>query len=488
MRTQVTEHVPHRAASGAFYLGVAQCIRLALSIGSTVLVARLLTPAEYGVVAMTAPVIAFITMFQDMGLSVATIQKKNFDEDLSSSLFWINFAFSLFLSVVLLAVAPLVGDFYNDFRVEQVIRASGMTLIAAGLSIQHAAILNRSLKFGKIAFADIVGSFAGFLLTIIVAFLYKTYWALYFGALGGACAQSIALWCVCKFRPIRNFDTAGVRELFAFGGQITSFNVLNFFVRNIDNVIIGRMFGSAALGLYDRSYKLMMMPIQNINAPIARVLLPTLSRLQDDATNYRLTFLVPVRLIMLITAPGILALTWHSEITIRFLLGPGWGDAAQIFFWLGLTGLVQPVANMTGVLFISSGRTKALMNWGVFSAIVTVIGFLIGSYWGPAGIAASLFFTMIVRIPLLFHISAMPHGVSQKDLYKVQFESIVGAVGGCLVAGLIFHTQSGVELLICTIVFCYVVAFGIAALSASGRRMYANAFHFVTKTVIGFIG
>jgi polysaccharide transporter, PST family len=379
-------------------------------------------------------VVALITMFQDFGLSSAAIQRRSITPEQSSALFWINVFASLAIAALLLCLSPLVGLFYGDPRPGYVTAVSGVAIVLTGLGLQQSALLNREMRFGALSIVDIGAAAATFIASAVGALLLRSYWALVLGTICGALVQLTILWSRTRWRPSLRPSVRAGRDLFRYGSHVTAFNFLNFFVRNADNVLIARFAGAAPLGLYDRSYKLMMLPIQNLNGPLQRLLLPTLSRLQDEPARFRNAYRFAIMVLMLATAPGVAVATAFSDKLMPLLLGERWAGAAPIFFWLGLTGLIQPIANMTGVLFMSTGRTGLLMRWGLFSAVVTLAGFAVGLFWGAVGIAASLFLTAVVRLPLLFWLSTGDTAVRQRDLYAAQFLPLVGAAAAVLLA------------------------------------------------------
>lgn len=463
------------AVSGALYLGLSQFLRLFFTILSTIVISRLLTPDDYGVLASVGPVIAFITMFQDFGLSSATIQKHTITDVESNALFWINVLASIAIAVALVAIAPVVAWFYHDARAGYVTAAGAAGVLIGGFGLQQSALLNRHMRFAALSVLDIVNAAVTFFVASALAYLMRSYWALVLATLVGSAIQVGILWRISPWQPTFRVSVSGARGAVKFGGHVTGFNLVNFFVRNADNILIAKFDGVAAVGLYDRSYKLMMMPLQNLNAPVTRLLLPMLSRLQDDPARYRRTFVFATRAIMLASAPGITIAVALSDRLMPFLLGDRWTAAGPIFFWLGLTGLVQPIANMTGVLFISSGRTRTMLHWGWISALVTLAGFAIGLHWGAVGIAASLFATAIIRVPFLFALCASGGSVRQRDLYGAQCEPLIGCALAAALAIWLAPSFQMMPLLCLSMPAAYILAFATSLGSSEGRRTARRA-------------
>lgn len=414
------------AAQGALWLGAAQIVRIALTFLSTAFIARILRPDDYGVIAMVAPFFALIAMFQDFGLSTAAIQARRISAEQSSSLFWVNIVSSAFFSIIVVLVSPLIGWFYNDPRPGYAASVLGLGLLLSGLGLQHAALLNRQLRFSSLGSIEIIGLIVTYGSSMLLAVILRTYWALVLGTLAGSLAQNMLYWRLSDFRPSRP-RFRGIGSMARFGGHLTGFSLLNFCVRNLDDILVAKFAGANAAGLYDRSYRLMMMPIQNINGPVTRIIQPILARLQDEPERYRRIYGMAMRGVMLAIAPGVAVSAALSERLMPWLLGPQWKDAGPIFFWLGLTGLIQPIANLTGLLFITTGRGASLMRWGAVSAIITIIAFAFGIQWGALGVAKALFISALLRLPLLYSWSTSQTSVRARDLYGAQVEPLIGA-------------------------------------------------------------
>ena len=286
-------------ASGGMWLGLAQGVRVALTFVSAIVLARLLSPDDFGVIAMVAPVLALVAMFQDLGLSTATIQARTLDHRQSNAMFWLSLVVGM-LSAAIVAIAPLVGWFYGDTRAAWVTAAGGATVLVTALSLPAfgaaepgnalcLARVDRHLRTaGKLLGRDRAGYRLAELLGAVPRRARRCR-----GAKRGL------------FGAPRNFARAG-RVCGEDGRWRTSApmsrasaGLLNFCVRNVDNVLVAHHSGAAVAGLYDRSYRLMMMPLQNINGPLLRLLQPVLSRLRDEPERYRRNFVMATRAVML---------------------------------------------------------------------------------------------------------------------------------------------------------------------------------------------
>lgn len=471
------------AAAGMAFVGTSQAVRIIVTILSTIVVARILSPGDYGVVAMVAPVTAFLLLFQNLGLSQAAIQAKTLDDHQSNALFWLNMAASAAIMLVLLALSPVVAWFYHDPRPGYVTAASALTVLLSGSAIQHMALLNREMRFARLSAIDIATSLVGFAATVLAAFILRSYWALWIGTFVGSLVGRSLVWRSSRWRPSLKVSFAESWHLVRFGGSITGFNLINFLIRNLDNILIGRVWGPGALGLYDRSYRLMMFPLQNINAPLGRVVLPVLARLRDEPERYRRCYLLILRGLTLATIPAIAVAVATSDRLIPFLLGPRWSAASPIFFWLSLAAFLQPVGNSTGWLFMSSGRPGAMMRWAAFQMLMMVPAFVIGVQWGPVGVAAAYFLVLILLVPLLLIYCVRGTSLSVWDLYAASAPSFISA--GLIWIGLEWLTPkvSMAPLLCVAIPTAYAVNIAVLSLTSAGRESLSTMFALATSAL-----
>jgi PST family polysaccharide transporter len=417
-----------RAALGAFQIILSQGARVILTVSSTIAVARLLDPADFGVVAMAAPVMAFIWIFQDLGFNQAIVQRDTISDQQINAMFWIALIGSTAATAVMLLLSPAVGLFYGDIRAAHITAAFSANVLLAGTALQHSALLHREMKFGRLAAIDILAALVNFVVTVTAAYYLRNFWALWLGGFAGTTVNVILLWSLNKWRPKLHVSFSNIRNMVEFGANLTTFNLINFLHRNLDNILIARVWGAYQLGLYDQSYKLMMFPLQNISNPLARVMIPALSRLQNDPDRYRRTFLLALRVLLAITIPGIAVAASMSDRILPFLLGSQWADAGPIFFWLSLAALPQMVGNATGWLFISCGRARSLRNWGLFSGIVFVSGFVAGLPWGATGVARAYMLSMtLIIFPVLCVWATRGTPIATRDLYGVLIEPLGAA-------------------------------------------------------------
>ncbi|RWE05214.1 MAG: lipopolysaccharide biosynthesis protein, partial [Mesorhizobium sp.] len=227
------------------------------------------------------------------------------------------------------------------------------------------------------------------------------YWSLVLGPAVAAVVALGAAWLVVRWTPSRP-DFRVESEILSNGANLTGFNLVNFFSRNLDNILIGKYSGAIELGYYDRAYKLLLFPLQNITQPLTRVMVPLLSRIHEDKVRFRDLYVRTNWMLAAVTMPGIAALTLTSEQVVALLFGPRWTAVAPIFAWLGIASLMQSVSSTTGWIFICQGKTKAMFQWGAYSSLTTVASFVVGLHWGAVGVAAAYAISgYVLRVPVL---------------------------------------------------------------------------------------
>ena len=347
-----------------------------------------------------------------------------------STLFWVNVALSVLVGCVTAALAPAVAWFYGEPRLLAITAIYAFGLFFGGLTVQHEALLHRQMRFGVQSACEIIALLVTIAVTITLAWRGFGYWALVGGHLTMSFVYMVGIWTVCRWRPGWPARGSGVRALLRFGGNLTGFGVVNFFARNLDNMLIGRVWGSQQLGLYAKAYQLLTLPIDQINAPITTVAVPALSRLNDSPERYRRAYLRMIEKIAVLTMPGIALLIGTADWVVLVILGPRWTAAAHVFAAFGVAALIQPITNTTGWLFISQGRTDDMFRYGLVASTIIVAAIIGGLPWGALGVAgvyAVVWVTIIT--PLLFYWVGRKGPVRPRDFYITVAPAFCAALG-----------------------------------------------------------
>lgn len=387
--------------SGAITL-TSQAAKFVIQLGSTIILARILTPEDYGIMAMVVSITGFAGLFINLGLSTAVIQRAEINHAQVSTLFWINAGIGAFVMLLVASLSPVVAWFYQTPALKWLTLALSCNFLINGLAVQHHALLNRQMKFFSIAIIQVVGILAGILVAIIAAINGFGYWALVFNSLTVSGVSFIGGWFASGWLPGLPNRNSGVGEMIRFGSDIVGFNIINFFCRNLDNILIGRYCGSGALGLYSKAYQLLMMPITNLREPMNKVGMPALSRLQNEPEQYRKYYMKYVSLLSFLSMPLVAFLFIFSDNIIRLVLGDQWMGASILFKILAIVSFIQPVSSTRGLVLLTTGKSRRYLLLGIVSSITVIAAFIIGVQWGAIGVAAAyLVHTYLFLFPYL---------------------------------------------------------------------------------------
>jgi PST family polysaccharide transporter len=420
-----------RTARGGALAVSSQAFKFLITIGATAVMARLLTPQDYGLIGMVAFVTSFLSTYKDLGLAAATIQRPEVSFDQISTLFWINLGVSAGITVLTAGIAPLVAWFYGEPRLTAITVVTALGFIISGITVQHDALLRRQMRYVSLSIIGILSLISGYIVGIYLAWRGLSYWALVASQLAVALTTSILTFWFCRWVPGMPRKNTGVRSMMKFGGNLTGFATINFFSRNLDNLLIGRFWGAQQLGIYSRAYQLMMLPIDQINEPVTSVAVPALSRLEGNDEHYRLAYIRMLEKIAILTMPGIGLLLVTSDWVVAIILGPQWREVSDLLVILGIAGLVQPISNTTGWLFITQGRTQEMFHLGIISGPITIISIVAGLPWGAKGVAISYVGIHLLLINVIYFYIGRRGPVRTGDFYRT-----IGTFGlptGCAV-------------------------------------------------------
>ena len=477
----MTEPLPGQTTKTSRWLGITalgQAWRFLISFASAIILGRLLLPTDFGLLATLALVIAVIDLIRDLGFTQAIIQRPSITKTQANGLFWISMAVAGGMSLLLLISSSFIARFFNEPRLTKLLIAQAFTLLIAACAAQPYAFLNRQLKFNQIALIDAITSTTGLLVSATGAWLTHSYWAIFIGGVTQTLGNLILATYFSGWRPGRPTWDLHVAAMARFGAGVSVSNLANFLSRNTDNLLIAKADGPFQLGLYDRSYKLMLLPLTQVTAPMARVLVPVLSRLSDDPAAYKAVYFKTITFLMAITQPGLILAIAFSRPLILALLGPRWAGIPPIFSWLALAGLHQLVTSSLYWLMVSQGRARTLAILSGFNAVTTVTAFFVGLPYGPVGVAAAYAISdYLIRAPLNWWVAGRVGPVRSGELLK----SIGPHIAACLACALaveglsmLFKSPSLILLALCALP-AYGAYLAVLAMFGAKRSMLASA-------------
>lgn len=419
-----------RSVRGGVVTLSAQAAKFVLQLGSTAVLARLLTPADFGLIAMVTAITGFAALFKDLGLSQATVQRDKITHEQVSCLFWINVIASAGIGLVVAAMAPLVAWFYGEPRLMWVTVALGSTFILGGLTAQHTALLRRQMRYLPLAKIEIVSLLTGIIVAVAMAFAGADYWALVGMVAGSAAANMVGAWLASGWRPGGLRRQKGMRSLVGFGGNLTLANFGNHAREHVPLILVGYVSGTQSLAVYERAYRLLLHPLHQVVPPLAAVAIPALSRVQSDPERFpRAVRTLSVLTVSLSVPLSLIAITATPEIVAVFL-GPNWNDAATLLLLFSPLAVTQALSSVAIWTLTTSGGAVHVRRFSTLNAILAILSVAVALPYGIAATAASFSIVgLCVRTPLLYWIAARnsPAGLS----------SLVAPVAPLITAGVL---------------------------------------------------
>jgi len=411
-------------------IGGGQALRFSMQMVLNIILARLLTPEEFGIVAMVVAILGFLLVMKDLGLTYATIQKADITHAQSSNLFWINAGFSFLVVFAMMIASPWLAAFYNQPEVEHITIWIALSFLPIGLSSQHRAILARQMRFGRLVSVENTAIGTGVVVAIITAMMGMSYWSLVIYHVVQGVLTGLGFWIFCGWIPGLPKRNADVRSLLAFGGNMLGYNIINYASRNVDQILIGKYIGAVGLGYYERAFRLVIQPMAQIQTPLARVSLPTLSRLLDEPIRYRSYYRRAVGLLGLLVSPMLALTVVMADELVGVVFGPGWAHTADLFGILAISAVFTPYSFTAGWLLASQDRMPEMLRMGIVTSTISVTAIAIGLNWGTTGVAWSIVLsTLFLRIPFQFWIAGRKGPVSISDMFSlIPFPILIAAI------------------------------------------------------------
>jgi O-antigen/teichoic acid export membrane protein len=385
----------------------------------SVILARLIVPADFGLLGMVLVFTGFAGLFGDFGFGQSLIQREKIEERHRSSVFWLSLAIGFLLAGITVVAAPPTAHFYREPRLVPVMMLIAVSFPLGSLGTVQKALLSRDMKFRALGLIDVATTVISGLAAILLALRGFGVWSLVWQQILSYVGAMIGMWWVLGWRPHLTFDRGAVAELFGFSANLTGFSVVNYWFRNGDNLLIGRYFGSAPLGIYSRAYSLMLLPLSQVTWVMAGVMFPALSKLQNDKMRVKNIYIRMVSIIGLITFPMMLGLLVVSDHFVLALYGPAWAEMIPVLRIFCILGMAQGISSTVGLIFQSQGRTDWMFWWGSFSGGVSMVGIIIGVWMGSlAAIATCLLCVGILLVIPSFSIAGRLIGMTVREVLR----------------------------------------------------------------------
>lgn len=392
-----------KSVRGALFMASGGSVELAIRIAATLVLARLLTPEDLGLVGMVLVLFGVVEIVKDLGLATAMVQKQDITQAQLSTLFWTNTSFGAALAIAGVASCTVVAHFYGDDRLASVTACLAATFAFGGMIVQHEALLNRQMRQGQLAVARLVATLLSFAIAIAMAAGGFGYWALVAREVVRSLVYAATIWLSVDWRPSAVFRWHEARSLFAFGRDLTVSNVFAAIIARVDGIVIGKYFGATELGLYRQAQSLVTAPVEQFNGPIFSVAQPGLSALQEQPERYQRYYCRVVTLLSLVTFPIGAFIALHPTAITLLLLGPKWAVAAPYIAIFALAIVVRPTLATTSIVLLTRGRSAAYLALNGLHGVVLMVLMLASLRWGAIGVAVAHVATSVVLfVPSLY--------------------------------------------------------------------------------------
>ncbi len=372
---------------GLAWSGISQVGKQGSQYIIVVILARLLSPNDFGLIGMGLVFTGIASIVNEMGVSGALIQNQNVDEKHYSSCFWINIFCGLILMVVFFISSSYISMFYNKPELKLIIKLLSLSLFITSFGIVQKTRLNKQMEFKKLAFIELIAVSLSGLVGICLAYKHYGVFSLAFQMITFGLIDTILLWILSNWRPKPIFSISAIKECLNFSFNLAGFNLVNYFSRNIDYLLIGKFLGSQELGYYTLAYKLMLFPLRNISWAISKVMFPAFSIIQDNAEKIREIYMKMNRAIALITFPLMLVFFAMATDIVTFFFDTKWEPIVDLMRILCFCGIFQSIGTNVGTIFLSQGRADVHFKLGILGTILTTISVFIGLKWGVTGVA-----------------------------------------------------------------------------------------------------
>ena len=389
-----------RAAGFTWAAGIADFV---FRIGATAILARLILPQQFGLVMMVTAVTAVADQFRDLGLSTATVQRKEITHQEVTNLFWINVLAGVGVAVTIVAVSPLVSEYYNEPLLTPITCILATNFVWGGLVVQHEALLARTLKLGHIAVVRVLSSVISVVVAVLLAWKGFGYWALVWKEVVRWALLTIGMWICLPWLPGLPYRNTSVKGLIHFGAHLSAANIVVSIASGADRFLLGRFWGAGAVALYRQAYQLLVLPMDQLLGPVFQVTQPGLSMLQTEDSKYRQFYQKVLTIVCVATMPVSLFVAVAAPEIISVLLGPKWIDCTIVLVILSLGTFIREPVRWSAHILITRGNSRRYLQLTVLQNVTLIAFMLIGVRWGIRGLAtADVIATYVLAIPTTY--------------------------------------------------------------------------------------
>jgi len=425
--TQHNHSIAQKTAQGLIWNFLAHFLGKFVVLITTSILARLLAKNDFGLVAVAVVAINYLSVLKDLGLGVALIQRKGDVKEAANTVFTINLFIGLFLSALVVPLAPFIAAYFQDPQVTPVLRWMGLSFFLNALGSVHTNLLVRDLDYRRKMIPELAGALTKGAVSIGMAYLGYGVWSLVFGQMAGSLVSVLVVWSILPWKPRLTLDLQVAGSLGKFGASVTAIDIIAQITDNLDYLIVGRVFGLVPLSIYTLAYRLPEMLLISNLWVMAGVVFPAFSSIQDQPDELRRAFLASVRIVNLITVPISLGLLIAADPIVRVVFGEQWLEIIPILRLLAVYAWVYSLGYHVGGLYKAIGRPDISLKLSILTLLIIIPALLIGSRFGLIGIALGHVVAVLLRRLISLNVATRFVKVSMSDLFSQLKPSFIAA-------------------------------------------------------------
>jgi O-antigen/teichoic acid export membrane protein len=385
-----------------------QVIQQAISLGLNIILARLLSPEDFGLIGMILVFTGFLQVFKDFGLGSALIQRVKVTPLEVNTVFWTNVLVGFLLSLGLVLASEAIGVFYNNSNLKPLITVSALNFVIQAFNYVHNTLLKKELRFRKLFGVNFLSTLISGGVAVWMAYAGYGVWSIVVQMLLNTVINTIVLWSISTWRPLFEFSWIDLKNLMRFSLPLMGTQTIHYWNRNLDNLLVGKFLGEAALGAYTRAYALMLFPVRQISSMLSSVMFPSIALIQDDIARVAKLYIKSIRILSLINFPLMGCLFVVADQFVYTILGAQWYEAIPVIRILSTVGAMQSISTLNGNIFLGLGKTTLQLKLNLVLGVFIMSSIAIGVFFGLEGVAYGyLFSTLISGFVLRYFIAKL---------------------------------------------------------------------------------
>jgi PST family polysaccharide transporter len=409
-----------------------QVVKLAIQFTSVVVLSRLLSPDDFGLIAMASVFVAFASLLRDFGMPTAALQARSLSNQQASNILWVNVLLGVCGGLLLLATSPLIVALFDEPRLYAILPIMAAALVLGGFSAQYQVHFARAARFGRLVVVDVLAQLLGLAAAVVLAISGAGYWALVCQIAVTAIVLLSAQIAGSRWIPLRPRRGAGTSDLVRAGMHFGGAQMLTFVASNADTVVIGARWTATDLGYYNRAYQLLALPVQAMLAPLTQVVVPMANRVRAAGGSVE-HLLLRVQFLVGLVGVSVFMVAWViAPDLVPIILGDGWDDTSQLFRILSVGGAVQIFSYVSYWSFVLGEQSRALLHYNLLTKTLTVVAIVLGGMVSVEAVAWAVSLSLVVSWPINLLWLRGATGQDSRRFFLSGLRILVGGLAGAL--------------------------------------------------------